>query len=405
MLNGLARMNLDKRIFTFYDRRDGISTDNFIIAGSNKLRDGKIILCTDHNFVVFDPRTLVRNDIPPDVRITDFLLDGKSLSVDSLLNETRLRLDHNNNSIAIEFSSMSYNKQNKIIYYYMLDGLDKDWIQADDRQQAIYNYLKPGSYTFRIKCQNGDGIQSRNLTLLNIYVSPAFYQSWWFYCLVALAALSVMYWIDRGRVRKLIALQQVRSQIAGNLHEDVNTTLGNINLLSELAKIKVDKDIDKSKEFIDQINEKSKRMIEAMDDMLWSIQPENDSMEKTLDRMNQYAQGLQFTHGFKLQMLIDEQVKSLKLDMNIRHELFLVYKEAISNIARHSDAKNVVVNIDIDRSSLWMKIQDDGKGFVLAAAERSRGIREMRKRATNLNGELDIQTDRLGTSILLKIPI
>ena len=243
------------------------------------------------------------------------------------------------------------------------------------------------------------------MTLLNIYVSPAFYQSWWFYCLVALSILGILYWIDRGRVRKLLALQQVRSQIADNLHEDVNTTLGNINLLSELARIKVDKDIDKSKEFIDQINEKSKRMIEAMDDMLWSIQPENDSMQKTLDRMNQHAQGLQFTHGFKLQMLIDDQVKSLKLDMNIRHEIFLIYKEAIGNVARHSGARNVVVNIDIDRSSLWMKIQDDGHGFSVAAVERSRGIKEMRKRAKHLKGDLDIQSDRLGSSILLKVPV
>ncbi|HSB92515.1 MAG TPA: two-component regulator propeller domain-containing protein [Flavitalea sp.] len=405
MLNGLARMNLEKKIFTFYDRRDGLSTDNFVVAGSNKLRDGKIVLNTDHNFIVFDSKNLLQNDAPPDVRITDFLLDNKSLSVDSLLNESRLHLSHDNNAIAIEFSSMSYNKQNKIIYYYMLEGLDKKWIQADDRQQAIYNYLKPGRYTFRIKCQNGDGVPSRNVTILNIYVSAPFYQSWWFYCLVALTILGILYWTDRGRVRKLVALQQVRSQIADNLHEDVNTTLGNINLLSELARIKVDKDIDKSKEFIDQINEKSKRMIEAMDDMLWSIQPENDSMQKTLDRMNQHAQGLQFTHGFKFQMLIDEQVKSLKLDMNIRHEIFLIYKEAIGNVARHSSARNVVVNIDIDRSSLWMKIQDDGRGFSVAAVERSRGIKEMRKRAMHLKGDLDIQSDRLGTSILLKIPV
>lgn len=405
MMNGITRMNLQKRIFTFYDRRDGMSTDNFVTAGSYQMSDGKIMLCTDHNFIVFDPKNLVKNNVPPDVRITDFILNNKALSVDSVLAQSRVELDHDDNSLAIQFSSMSFNKQDKIIYYYMLEGLDKEWIQADERQQAIYNYLKPGSYVFHVKCQNGDGIQSRNVTLLNVHVNAAFYQSWWFYCLVALAGLGVLYWIDRQRVRKLMALQQVRSQIADNLHEDVNTTLGNINLLSELAKIKADRDIDKSKEFIDQINEKSKRMIEAMDDMLWSIQPENDSMEKTLERMNQYAQGLQFTYGFVLQMLIDEQVMQLKLDMNIRHEIFLIYKESIQNIARHSGAKNVVVNIDIDRSSLWMKIQDDGRGFSVTASERGRGIREMKKRAANVKGELDIQSDRLGTSVLLKLPI
>lgn len=405
MLNGLSRMNLQKKIFTFYDRRDGINNDNFVIAGNNKLKNGRIVLCTDHNFVVFDPKGLIRKDVPPDVRITDFKLNNRALSVDSVLNESRLQLDYDKNSLDIEFSSMSYLKQNKIIYYYMLEGLDKEWVQADDRQQAIYNYLKPGNYTFRIKCENGDGIQSRNITLLNIRVKPPFWQTWWFYCLVALTGLGILFWFDRERVRKLMALQQVRTQIAGNLHNDINITLNNINLLSELAKIKADKDIDKSKEFIDQINEKSRRMIEAMDDMVWSIQPENDSMQKTLDRMNQFAQGLQFTYGFRMLMMVDEKVKSLKLDMKVRHEIFLIFKEAMNNIARHSGARNAVVNMDLQRSGLWMKIQDDGNGFDLARNERSRGIREMRKRAANMKAQLDIQSYRSGTAIVLNIPV
>jgi len=104
-------------------------------------------------------------------------------------------------------------------------------------------------------------------------------------------------------------------------------TLSNISLLSEMAKIKADKDIVRSKEYIDQINDKSKRMIDAMDNMLWSLNPENDSIGKTILCMKDCTDGLQNTHGTNIQMEVDERVKSLKLDMKARNEFFLIFKE------------------------------------------------------------------------------
>lgn len=121
----------------------------------------------------------------------------------------------------------------------------------------------------------------------------------------------------------MLVLQEVRTQIASNLHHDVNTTLKNIHLLSEIAKIKADKDLTKSKEYIDQINTKSRKMMDDMDDILWSIDPANDSMEKTLERMNEFAEGLRNTYECSVQLLVDEKVKSLKMDMKSRHEIFL----------------------------------------------------------------------------------
>ena len=126
-----------------------------------------------------------------------------------------------------------------------------------------------------------------------IVVNPPFWKTWWFFCLLALLIAAVFYWLDQQRVNKLVALQNVRTEIAGNLHEEVNTTLNNINLLSEMARIKADKDVDRSKEYIDQISDKSHNMIIAMDDILWTIDPRNDSMEKSLLRMMEFADALE----------------------------------------------------------------------------------------------------------------
>jgi signal transduction histidine kinase len=130
-----------------------------------------------------------------------------------------------------------------------------------------------------------DGKITENNTRLIIKINPPFWKSWWFYGALILLAGGLLFWFDRERMKRKEAMQQMRTDIAGNLHEQVNTALNNINVLSEMARMKADSEPEKSKEFIEQIHSKSHNMIIAMDDMLWSISPENDSMQKTVDRM------------------------------------------------------------------------------------------------------------------------
>lgn len=405
MVNGLCRMNFRKNIFTYYDRRDGISDDNFITAGAYSLPNKKLLFATDHNFLVFDPSGLAQKYPPPDVKILDFRVDNKSLLVDSLRKLSKITLDYNKNSIGIDFGTLSYLRNNKKTFYYQLEKIDNDWIRSDDGHQVVYNYLPPGNYTFNVKCVNGYGIWSRNITKLVIYVQPPFWKTWWFYSMLLLLAVAVLYWVDRERVRRLLTLHQVRTQIAANLHQDINTTLNNINLLSEIAKIKADKDITKSKEYIDQINSKSRRMIDDMDDMLWSIDPQNDNMEKTIERMQEFAEGLRNTHGCTIQLVVDEKLKFIKLDMKARHEIFFIFKEALTNIIEHSKCTDSIINIDLVKSNLLIKIHDNGTGFAIKSLQNSNGIKEMQKRASKLNALLDIQSDKKGTAVILSVPI
>jgi signal transduction histidine kinase len=236
-------------------------------------------------------------------------------------------------------------------------------------------------------------------------VQPPFWKTWWFYSMLLLLAVAILYWIDRERVRRLLTLQQVRTQIAGNLHHDINTTLNNINLLSEIAKIKADKDITKSKEYIDQINTISRRMIDAMDDMLWSIDPKNDSMQKTIERMQEFAEGLRNSNGCTIQLVVDEKLKTLKLDMKSRHEIFFIFKEALNSIIEHSNCTNAIINIDLVKSNLMIKIHDNGTGVAIKSLQNSKAIKEMQKRADTLNALLDIQSDKKGIAVILSVPV
>jgi ligand-binding sensor domain-containing protein/signal transduction histidine kinase len=404
LAHGLCRANLEKKIFSRYDRRDGITYDNFPPASAFRLLDGRLMFATDVGYTVFNPDRFMESPVPDNVIITDIKIANNSIPVDSAMHSGHIDLKYNNSSLAVEFNSLNFLKQNKLHYFYMLEGLEKDWHEASDLNHAVYNFLAPGKYTFKVKAENSDGRSSATITVFNIHVSPPFWESWWFYGIIVLVAAGFLYWMDRERVKRLLAMQQMRTQIAGNLHEEINTTLGNINMLSEMAKIKADKDITRSKEYIDQISEKSNKMIIAMDDMLWSINPANDNMEVTILRMKEFTEAMINRHGAKIHLGIDKDVYALKLDMKSRHEFFLVFKEALQTMMPYTEGDQILVNINLVRPRLYLNICDTGKEAKQLLLSNT-AIQQMKKRAESIKASLDFQTDNKSVSVVLTIPV
>lgn len=405
MTSGICRVNLEKMIFTYFDRRDGMPADYFEVDDAHHLSDGRLLFTSEHNFVVFDPEKMIKSGPPPNAVIKDVRLANVSLPMDSVSKLFAIQLQHDKSSISIEFGGFNYTRQDKVDFYYQLAGVDKDWVHADDRRQAMYNYLRPGNYIFKVKSKNADGVESAGITSLRISVKPPFWRTGWFYGFLVLLAIGILYWIDRERMRRIRELQAVRTQIAGNLHSDINTTLNNINMLSEMAKIKADKDLTRSKEYIDQISEKSHNMIIAMDDMLWSIDPQNDSMEKTLLRMLEYVDALINRHGANIDILVDEHVRSLQLDMKARHEMLLIFKEVLRNMVQDSGGNHILINIDLVKSKLSLKVQDNGLYSSEADLFSLQTLDMMSKRTSTIHAELDIQADKNGASVILLVPV
>lgn len=357
MLTGICRLDVHKKIFTYYDREDGMTNDLFALSAAYKLRDGRFVFGTNRDFIIFHPNTISGSAVP-DVRISDFRLYDKSLSVDSLSKLNKVHLGHSNNSITIDFSALTYLDRNKLTYHYMMEGVDKDWKRSSQLPRAIYSYLAPGEYTFRVKAENSEGAFSNKVTELKIKVHAPFWETWWFYSLLGLASAILLFWFDRERTKRKEAIQKMRSNIAGNLHQDINTALNNINILSEMAKLKADKEPAKSKEFIEQIHSKSHNMIIAMDDMLWSINPDNDSMEKTMLRLKEFIEGLNNRYGVNIELFIDPKVNDLKVSMQFRHEAFILFKETIRALVQ-SQAIDCKIHVGIDKSALFYTVEFD----------------------------------------------
>jgi signal transduction histidine kinase len=199
-------------------------------------------------------------------------------------------------------------------------------------------------------------------------------------------------------------MEKVRGRIARDLHDDMGSTLSTINILSEMAKFKIEKDTTVTKEYITKISDNSHRMMEAMDDIVWSINPMNDNMQKITARMREYATSLLEAKDIEYTFHVDEAVKRVKLDMEARRDFFLIFKEAVNNLVIYSQCTHAHIKIETYEYTMVMKIQDDGVGFNVAEADSGNGLSNMKKRAQSLNAKLSIKSKSgVGTKIILEV--
>ena len=398
---GLYRLNIDNKLYVSYDAADGITDNVLQVASSTVLNDGRIVIGTPHDFLVFDPEKTIDRKEVPSVSITGFTLGTAYLQVDSLQHLDKLHLSYNNTFIRIELSTLSF--RDTYYLYYMLEGLDKTWKRVYNNE-ITYQFLPPGSYTLKLKSTNGEGVESKNITTLRIQVNPPFWKTWWFYSLVVLLIAGLLFWIDHARVKRKTAILAMRSNIADDLHQDINAALSNITILSEMAKIKADKEPEKSKEFIEQIHAKSQNMTLAMDDILWSIDPNNDSMENFMLRFREYTDALKIQHNVQIYLLVDKKAMNLQLKMKIRNDIFSLFKGGITNVVR-TGGTNCRIHITYDKPNLVYTLEFDTAGMDLKQLDNLRLRNELAERLEQLNAKLDFREHKANALFVLSIPV
>lgn len=328
------------------------------------------------------------------------------MSVDSLLALPRIQLSSSQNSFSIYFAALSYLQREKLTYYYKMNGIDNEWIRADRQNIVSYSLLPPGNYTFSVYCEDIDGNRSPDITTLRIYIKPPFWRTYWFISTVFFIIALCIYVVHRLRVNKLLAVEKVRNRVARDLHDDMGSTLSTINILSSMAKSRMLVDPIKTTEYLGKISDNSQRMMDAMDDIVWSIKPSNDSLQKITARMREFATNVLEAKEIELDFRIDEAVFDVKLEMETRRDFFLVFKEAVNNAAKYSKASMVTIQLGLHSNRIVLVVEDDGVGFDPALADDGNGLGNMQKRADAMHGRLQIiSKPGSGTRVTLNIPV
>lgn len=210
----------------------------------------------------------------------------------------------------------------------------------------------------------------------------------------------------KKRLEQKTAMLKERSRISGELHDEVGSTLSTINILSHSARLKLKSDIEKSDSLLEKINENSQRMMDAMSDIVWSINPENDSLGNISVRMKEFASEILDNKDIDYTFTMDDALQDVKLSPEIRKDVYLAFKEAVNNLAKYSKATTAGISLSRTNGSLNMSIVDNGLGFDMTKHGSGNGMKTMKKRAEAHGGSFKIESaEGMGTSINLSIPI
>jgi two-component sensor histidine kinase len=404
--NGIERLNLnDGKIFN-YNLNDGIK-DHVFLKAFCKLKNGSFIVAANSGIIYFNPDSVKAKPSPPGVVITEFSADQKSFPVDSLLQNKTISLTHDQNMIAIEYASISFIGRNTDQYFYQLEGVDHNWVAAGTHRSVTYANLDPGSYIFKVKSSNADGIESAGTTLLSFTIHLPWWRTWWAYSFWFILLSAIVYAVYDYRKRSRRALSNVRQRIATDLHDDIGSTLNSISVYSEIAGRQFETNSENAKSLLEKMGSASRNMIDTMNDIVWAVNPKNDYFENILQRMQYFAGELLSGKNILLKFNVDENVKNLKLPMGKRKNFYLIFKEAINNAYKYADAKAVSVSISQHANNIHMIITDDGAGFEIAIkTSGGNGLKNMRIRAKEINAQLDINSfASRGTRIELRVPV
>jgi len=271
-----------------------------------------------------------------------------------------------------------------------MDGLDKGWFYAGNQPFAIYRQIPPGTYTFRAKAADSFGTWSENELAITITVLPFFYQTWWFVLLVLAAVAAVIFAISRYRYQRLLEMERMRTRIASDLHDEVGSMLSGLSMQAELLEMDA---TEKDRPRIEHIGDISRSAVAKMRDLVWSIDSRRDKLKNLLDRMQEQATDLfqncqpERTCRFELGELPLEK----KLAVDIRQHLFLIFKEALNNIIRHSNASEVNVRFGNFNGRFEMSIHDNGDLPQKERVSTGLGLSNMELRAGKIGAILEVE--------------
>ena len=322
-------------------------------------------------------------------------------------------------NIRIEFTALSFVAPENVRFRYKLDGVDKNWVDGGTQRAVQYTHLYPGHYDFRVTACNNDGIWNDTGAALSIIREPHVWETLWFRALVVIASAGALcgslILVLRRRHRLQIqhlerqqALDRERARIARDLHDDLGIGLTEIGLLGDLASApSASGNGEASRGYVHEIVGRARELVVLLDEIVWAINPANDTSQSLSDYFLKYGQTLLHRASIRCRLEVSEPFPNCGLNAEERHQLFLAFKEALNNVIRHSGATEVQIGLGINANELTIKVQDNGHGLNGTASEGSSdGLKGMQERLRQLSGRCEINGNANGgTCVRLVIPV
>ena len=290
-------------------------------------------------------------------------------------------------------------------YQYKLEGANTDWSQPTEQRTVNFASLAPGKYTFMVRAINSEGDASSTPAIVRFTILPHFWQRWWFILLVVLTTGLMIYAFYRYRTQRLIELERVRTRIATDLHDEIGSNLSLIAMMGEAARRRASHDSQMAG-WLSTIAGTSRETVDAISDIVWAVNPGKDRLLDLTQRMRRVAEDLLSSRDVALSFNAPGKADDMALDAETRREVFMIFKEGLNNIVRHSHCTRVAIDFRVEAGRLWLSLSDNGKGFDTHATVAGNGLANMCRRAERVKGRLEIDSKAAdGTTVRLSVPV
>ena len=371
-----------------------------------KLADGRICFPTSKGLVVLNVSSPEINYLPPPVIIEDILASGHPLGYDPQATAP-LKIPPGQQRFEFHFTGLSFIAPEKMRFQYRLTGWDNDWINAPgDKRVAEYSYLPPGAYTFRVRACNSDGVWNEQGAAVALIMLPRFWQTWWFLTLATLLAVGIIartvWHVSRLRMRRKLqaaerqqAIERERTRIAKDIHDHLGANLTRISLLSQSAHGELENPVQAAAQ-LDRIYETSRELTRAMDEIVWAVNPQHDTLDSLASYLGNFAQEYLGSIGIRCRLDLPLQLPQWPITAEMRHNVFLAFKEALHNIVKHSGANEVSIGLATDHAGFELVARDNGRGIDPTAGPArpggGNGLENMRQRLEKIGGRCEIHS-------------
>lgn len=365
---------------------------------SGTTRSGLLWFVTLDGLSVIDPREVETVSPVPPIVFTGLKVNGR----ESFITKS-IELPHDSNTIDIGFAAITFKGQQEIAYRYRLLGAQKDWGAPTKSRSITLAQLAPGDYTFEVQAGRFGGVYTQTPIALRITILPPFWGTWWFRAIALLlmfvAVGGTIRYVEMRKLKRHIEqleserrLERERARISRDMHDEVGATLTQIVILSEVAKQQASPSSEPGGP-VDHIAEKSREVIDSIGEIIWAINPNNDSIEDLVAYLRQFT--MQYFRGSSIvcRFTSPESLAPVPLSAEARRNVFLVCKEAMHNVMKHSGATELVLSIRQYQLSLEILIEDNGKGLAQSEATRfGNGLKNMERRMEEIGGSFVIDS-------------
>lgn len=393
---GIAMFNPIERTFTNYDYQDGLQSNEFNTNAYMKSKSGTLYFGGINGFNYFNPSSIEFNTTVPKLAFTDFYLFNNKLEAGEVFNDRiilekpitvldTLVLNYSENVFTIYFSSLDFSAPGNNMYSHKLEGFNEEFSTPTSNRFVTYTNLDPGNYILTVKGSNNNNLWNETGVSLLIIIAPPFWLTWWFFVLMAGIIITILFSLYKYRINRILELERLRVKIASDLHDEVGSTLTKVSMRAQMMEMNVND--EKELSGLKRISEQAREAVSTMQDIVWAIDARNDDFDNLITKMKDTAYSILTEKDIKVNFSVSGIDSDSKINIELRQNLYLILKESVHNIMKHSDATETNISLVNDKESLKMIISDNGKTFNKKEHYSGQGLRNIEMRAKKINAE------------------